>query len=138
MNSEIELWKLNSKKIKVLKDERGHLGELDLSQIPFRAKRIYWVHVFETETRGYHAHKSLRQFVVVLNGELSMLLDDGRSSQQIELKAGENVMVEAGVWREFKATKGDATILVMASQEYDESDYIRDYQLFQEWKNEVL
>lgn len=138
MISDAKNWKVNTRETKVIADERGFLGELNLSEIPFPAKRIYWIHAFEEETRGRHAHISLRQFLIVLSGKFSITLDDGISSHQVELKVGDNLILEAGVWREFRALDGDAILLVIASQEYDDLDYIRDYDLFIKSKHAVL
>jgi len=131
-------WRHNILESKIILDERGLLGEFTLQQIKFNVKRIYWVYSKSNQKRGFHAHKELFQFLVVLEGRIKIVLNDARSSQEFQLEPGENLLIHPGVWREFIAHDGDATILVLASEEYRESDYIRDYDEFVRWNNEFF
>jgi|688.fasta_scaffold291796_2 dTDP-4-dehydrorhamnose 3,5-epimerase len=138
MDSLSTRWRHNILESKIVLDERGLLGEFTLQQIEFKVKRIYWVYSKLNQNRGFHAHKELYQFLVVLEGRIKIMLDDAQSSQEFLLAPGENLLIRPGVWREFVAHDGDATILVLASEEYRESDYIRDYDEFVRWDNEVF
>ena len=131
-------WRHNSREIKMLEDNRGFLGEFEISKLNFDFKRIYWVTVKVDKKRGFHAHKELSQFLVVLSGQLEIKLDDSKNSVELLLLPGENLLIKPGVWREFVARETDTTILILASQEYSEQDYIRNYEEFVKWTNELL
>jgi len=138
MDSLSTRWRHNILESKIVLDERGLLGEFTLQQIEFKVKRIYWVYSKSSQKRGFHAHKELHQFLVVLEGRIRIVLSDAQCCQEFQLAPGENLLIHPGVWREFVACDGDATILVLASEEYRESDYIRDYDEFVRWDNEVF
>ncbi len=138
MDSQSSRWRHNILESKIVLDKRGLLGEFALQQIEFKVKRIYWVHSNSNQKRGFHAHKELFQFLVVLEGRIEIVLNDVQNSQMFQLAPGENLLICPGVWREFRARDGDATLLVLASEEYRESDYIRDYDEFVRWNNEIF
>ena len=103
-----------------------------LKDIPFDVKRVYYV--FDTSTnarRGYHAHKKLKQILICVYGSCVIHLDDGRECTEIALDNPEKALyLENMIWREMYNFSKDAVLLVLASELYDESDYIRDYQQF--------
>lgn len=119
-----------------IKDFRGDLFPIEfLRDVPFSAKRIYILtHLLSNEARGFHAHKTLRQAAICVQGECDFILDDGNSRQLFHLKADNDalLLVEPMIWHEMKSFTPDCILLILASEWYDESDYIRDYQLFQE------
>ena len=81
--------------------------------------------------RGGHAHKKLQQFVIALSGSFEVLLDDGKTKQKVMLnKPNKGLLIPTGVWRELDNFSSGAVCLVLASEEYDEDDYIRDYNAF--------
>lgn len=114
-------------------DDRGNLIALEEGkEIPFSVKRIYYM--FDTGEgvrRGYHAHKSLKQILVCTSGSCKVLLDDGEEKQIIELNdPSEGIYIANTVWREmFDFSKG-AVLMALASELYDEKDYIRNYDDF--------
>lgn len=114
-------------------DDRGNLIALEEGkEIPFSVKRIYYM--FDTGEgvrRGYHAHKSLKQILVCTSGSCKVLLDDGEEKQIIELNdPSEGIYIANTVWREmFDFSKG-AVLMALASELYDEKDYIRNYNDF--------
>ena len=114
-------------------DERGQLVALEEGiDIPFSIKRVYYMYdTVKGMVRGKHAHKSLEQILVCIHGSCKILLDDGREKKVIPLeKPYEGLYVPNNMWREMYDFSPDAVLMVLASEYYDESDYIRDYDQF--------
>lgn len=116
-----------------LGDDRGSLVALEANRhIPFEVKRVYYI--FGTKpgvSRGFHAHKNLQQFAVCVSGKCRMLLDDGIKKESIWLDSPtKGLLIGNNVWREMHEFSDDCVLLVLASEHYDESDYIRDYSEF--------
>lgn len=114
-------------------DERGQLVALEeFKDIPFQIKRVYYMYdTGKNVRRGYHAHKTLEQILICIHGSCKILLDDGKEKEIVCLqKPYEGLYVGANMWREMFDFSSDAVLLVLASEYYDESDYIRDYQKF--------
>jgi hypothetical protein len=105
--------------------------------IPFDVKRIYYLYdVPEGESRGAHGHKNLQQFIIATSGSFDILIDDGFNRQVFTLSCPNQALyVVPGMWRELLNFTSDATCLVLASEHYDESDYIRKYRDFINFKN---
>lgn len=116
----------------------ANLGVINLNAVPFLVKRIYWISHFKSETiRGNHAHKNLTQLMVPLSGSLDLVLFKGKDSQTFRLEAGnEPKRIEPGMWRVMKNATQNAVVMVLASEEYDESDYIRDWNEYLDWYRE--
>lgn len=114
-------------------DERGSLIALEsYKNIPFDIKRVYYI--FDTKLdviRGLHAHKKLSQVIVCLKGSCCVVLDNGSTKKQIVLNnPNKGLLIKSMVWREMRDFSKDCVLLVLASEHYDESDYIRDYDDF--------
>lgn len=113
-------------------DERGSLVALEDHEIGFPIKRVY--HIFHTAhgvTRGYHAHRDLRQVAVAVTGSCTFLLDDGQTRETVTLDDPTiGLVISSMIWREMSDFSADCVLLVLASHNYDESDYIRDYEQF--------
>ena len=114
-------------------DDRGQLIALEeMKDIPFKIKRVYYI--YETAAgvvRGKHAHKNLQQILVCIHGNCKIRLDNGIEQKVVLLeKPSEGVYVPNNIWREMYDFSSDAVLLVLASELYDESDYIRDYDEF--------
>ena len=87
----------------------------------------------ENVRRGYHSHKSLEQILICMHGSCKILLDDGYEKKIIELENScEGLYIGANIWREMFDFSSDAVLMVLASEPYNESDYIRDYSEFLE------
>lgn len=119
--------------LKTLGDDRGNLVALESQRnIPFDIKRVYYI--FDTKqgvARGFHAHKALTQVLVCTSGQCSVLLDDGKQKEWVTLnKPNQGLIVEPFVWHEMHDFSEDCVLMVLASDYYDESDYIRDYDEF--------
>lgn len=113
-------------------DERGSLVALEDHEVGFPIKRAY--HIFGTVsgvTRGLHAHRTLRQMAIVVAGSCKFLLDDGQVRETVTLQnPATGLRIEPMIWHEMSDFSSDCVLLVLASDNYDEPDYIRDYDLF--------
>ncbi|WP_335342673.1 FdtA/QdtA family cupin domain-containing protein [Acinetobacter schindleri] len=116
-----------------LGDERGSLVALETGKtVPFDIKRVYYIFATQKDVaRGFHAHKDLKQIVVCVTGKCRMILDDSKVRQEIWLDSPtKGLLISDLVWREMHDFSEDCVLLVLASEHYDESDYIRDYEDF--------
>ena len=114
-------------------DSRGQLVAIEeYDEIPFMIKRVYYIYDTNSDvTRGCHAHRTLKQLLVCVSGNCKIRLDDGKESQIVLLdKPNEGILICDTIWREMFDFSKDAVLLVLASDIYDEKDYIRDYQEF--------
>ena len=114
-------------------DERGSLIALEGNKnIPFDIKRVYYIFgTKEGVRRGFHAHKKLNQVLVCVAGSCKILLDDGKSKQDISLdNPNKGLLIESMIWREMFDFSPDCVLMVLANEVYDESDYFRDYEEF--------
>ncbi|UYZ82831.1 FdtA/QdtA family cupin domain-containing protein [Entomomonas sp. E2T0] len=118
---------------KIRGDERGSLVAIDGNQdIPFDIKRVYYVFGTNKDVvRGKHAHKNLEQIIICTSGACDFILDDGKKRETIHLdKPNKGLYIANSIWREFTNFSSDCVVMVLASQKYDEADYIKDYQQF--------
>ncbi len=116
-----------------LGDSRGELVALETNKnIPFPIKRVYYLYSTNRgESRGYHAHKKLKQVAICVSGKCRMILDDGAHREDVWLDSPtKGVFIGDLVWREMHDFSNDCVLLVLASEHYDETDYIRDYNEF--------
>jgi len=114
-------------------DERGQLVALEeLKDIPFKVKRVYYIYdTLPNVVRGFHAHKNLKQILICIHGSCKIKLDNGKEKEIVLLdKPYEGLYVDNNMWREMFDFSEDAVLLVLASELYDESDYIRNYDDF--------
>lgn len=116
-------------------DERGGLVAIESSQsIPFDVKRLYYI--FNTELdkpRGFHAHLDLKQVAICLKGSCRFILDDGTHKEEVILNSPtQGLIIESLTWREMHDFSEDCVLLVLASEHFDENDYIRDYKQFKQ------
>ncbi len=114
-------------------DERGQLVSLEEhNDIPFQIKRVYYMYdTLSGVVRGGHAHKSLEQILICIHGSCKIRLDNGYEKKIVPLeKPYEGLYVSNNMWREMYDFSSDAVLMVLASEIYDESDYIRNYDDF--------
>lgn len=131
--------KITKIKLKNFIDTRGQLVTVEAKKdIPFGIKRVYYIYdVAENERRGFHAHKKLKQILICLNGSCCVHLDNGTEQKEVLLNnPAEGLLIESNIWREMYNFSKGAVLLVLASELYDESDYIRDYDKFLEYIGE--
>ena len=107
--------------------------------VPFAVRRIYYLYdIPGGEARGGHAHKELQQLIVAASGSFSVLLDDGLNKKTVNLNRPDyGLMIVPGIWRELMEFSSGAICLVLASHNYESRDYIRDYQEYRRFKNEL-
>ncbi len=118
-----------------LGDERGSLVALEIGMekaVPFDIKRVYYIyHTAEGVSRGFHAHRNLKQVAICVAGQCRMLLDNGETCEEAWLNSPtKGLLIESMVWREMHDFSADCVLLVLASEHYDETDYIRSYSEF--------
>jgi uncharacterized RmlC-like cupin family protein len=132
-NSLENVYKFNIPKI-ISPEGMGSLSFIEKEIIPFSIKRVYYLYdvPFNGE-RGGHAHKDLFQVLIALNGSFELLLDDGSNTKKILLDSPNiGLYIPNGIWREMNNFSKNSVCLVLASEDYDENDYIRNYQDFKE------
>lgn len=118
--------------------EEGNLTVVENhSAFPFDVKRVFYLFdIAGGESRGAHAHKECHQFLIAASGSFEVALDDGKFKRQIFLNRPDmGLHVPPGVWASEINFSSGAICLVMASHNYNEQDYIRDYQDFISYRN---
>lgn len=119
--------------LRAIKDNRGSLIALENNkEVPFEIKRVYYI--FDTEPnfpRGAHAHKNLEQMLIMISGSCDIILNDGKNYEKICLNRPDiGLYIGKNIWREMKNFSYGAKLLVLASDFYDEKEYIRNYAEF--------
>ena len=114
-------------------DNRGKLIALEgCKDIPFEIKRVYWI--FDTLPdldRGFHAHKNMEQVIIAMDGSCEFVLDDGKTREKVWLNRPDvGLYIGKNIWREMKHFSYGCKLMVLASDYYDEKEYIRDYDEF--------
>jgi dTDP-4-dehydrorhamnose 3,5-epimerase-like enzyme len=118
-----------------LGDARGSLVALEIGMekaVPFDIKRVYYIYqTGEGVSRGFHAHRHLKQLAICVAGRCRMVLDDGKKREETWISSPtRGLLIESMVWREMYDFSRDCVLVVLASEHYDESDYIRNYETF--------
>ena len=117
--------------------ESGDITSINnLELIPFETKRVYYLYdVPNRADRGAHAHKELFQLVISISGSFDIELFDGFDKLKYTLnQPDQGLLIVPGIWRDLNNFSGGGICLVLASHEYDELDYIRDYNEYLEYK----
>ena len=114
-------------------DTRGHLVAVEGGQdVPFEIARIYYLYGLPGESlRGCHAHIQLEQVIIPISGSFSLVIDDGIDRQSVAMNdPSKGLYICPMIWREVQDPSVDAVCLVLASENYDPSDYIYEYESF--------
>lgn len=114
-------------------NQAGNLTSLENNKnIPFDVRRVYYLYdVPGGAERGGHAHKKLQQFIISLSGSFDVLINDGINKKVVRLdRPYIGLHIIPGIWRELLNFSSGAICLVLASEKYEEADYIRDYETF--------
>ena len=101
-------------------------------EIPFNIRRIYYIYNVPKEIkRGFHAHKRLEQVLICMSGSVKIKVGDGNEKRIIELSnSSKGLYIGPGAWHEMYEFTQNSVLLILASDYYDENDYIRDYEKF--------
>ena len=117
-------------------DERGNLSFIEeCKEVPFAIRRVYWIYdVPGGRDRGEHALRETQELIIALSGSFDVVLDDGAASVTYRLnRSYRAVYVPAGTWRRMTNFTTNSLALVLSSTEYDEGDYIENYNEFKLW-----
>ena len=117
----------------VIGDERGKLVSIEANKnISFDIKRVYYI--FDTlpdQERGKHAHKNLEQLIIAMDGSCQFILDDGKNRESVWLNRPDvGLYIGKNMWREMRHFSYGCKLMVLASDYYNEDEYIRDYSIF--------
>ena len=118
-------------------DDKGNITVVEnMKTVPFDVKRVYYLYdVPGGGSRGSHAHKELQQLIIAASGSFDVTLDDGNVKRTVSLsRPYQGLLIVPGIWRELNNFSAGSVCLVLASEKYDEKDYIRDYSKFLQWK----
>jgi dTDP-4-dehydrorhamnose 3,5-epimerase-like enzyme len=125
---------MNIKIIEIPKilDHRGNIAIIEKETLPFDFKRVYYLYdVPSSASRGGHSHKNQEEFLVALSGSFDVILNDGKTTQKVTLnKPDKGLLISTGIWRELDNFSSGAICMVLASDVFDEEDYIRDFNQF--------
>ena len=123
-------------KIPVVEDIRGNLAFIQEDVLPFEFKRVYYLFdVPSNSFRGSHSHINQCEVLIALSGSFEVVLSDGTEKKSFLLnKPNIGLYIPTGIWRELENFSSGAVCLVLASDVYEEADYIRDYDEFLETK----
>jgi hypothetical protein len=117
----------------VVRDQRGNLTVIESPQhVPFHIRRVYYLYDIPAgEHRAGHAHRTLEQLLVAVAGSFDVVLDDGKTRQTVTLnRPFVGLYLPQLVWREIENFSAGAVCLALASDHFDESDYVRNYERF--------
>jgi dTDP-4-dehydrorhamnose 3,5-epimerase-like enzyme len=124
--------------IRTYSDPRGKLSVVEEgTDLAFAPKRLYYLYGNNTgATRGAHAHKELQQLFIAMAGAVEIVVDNGSESNTYRLSSpDEGLILYPVVWRDIRNMSADAVLAVLASEPFDEADYIRDYEAFSSYLN---
>ena len=115
-----------------IEDYRGNIAVIENNVVPFPIKRVYYLFdVPSSARRGGHAHKEQFELLIPLSGSFDVVVKDGKNQKVISLnKPDKGLLIKSNIWRELENFSSGAVCLVLSSGEYDEDDYIRDYNEF--------
>lgn len=118
-------------------DPRGNLAVIEKEVLPYAIKRVYYLHdVPSGAYRGGHAHKECKELLIAVSGSFEVVLDNGKEKKRIMLnKPNQGLLIDVNIWRELENFSSGAVCLVLASHEYDEDDYIRNYETYKSLKS---
>ena len=124
-----------------LGDHRGSLVVAEANRnVPFSIQRLYYIFGAQPDVpRGFHAHKELQQIAFCIQGSCKMLMNNGKEKQEVLIgQPNKGLFIPPMVWHEMHGFSEDCILLVLASDHYDESDYIRNYDQFLEEADKVV
>lgn len=119
-----------------IEDRRGNLSVIENDCVPFDIKRVYYLYdVPSGAYRGGHSHKVQLEFLVALSGSFQVTMKDGKNIRSVMLnRPDQGLLIPTGIWRELENFSSGAVCLVLASDVFDEDDYIRNFKTFKSTK----
>ena len=120
-------------------DTRGNLSVIEGNAVPFEMKRVYYLYDIPSGARrGGHSHKNQQELLVALSGSFDVILNDGSEQKTVTLnKPNVGLLIVNGIWRELQNFSSGSVCLVLASDVFEEEDYIRDFDEFKLSKNGI-
>ncbi|RFN58551.1 sugar 3,4-ketoisomerase [Marixanthomonas ophiurae] len=114
------------------KEGRGNLSVIEKDVLPYSVKRVYYLYdVPSDSSRGGHAHKEQLEFLIAVSGSFDVILDDGSEKKKVTLnKPNKGLLIDTKTWRELENFSSGSVCIVLSSGEFDEADYIREYEDF--------
>ena len=133
---------MNIQKISIpkIEDYRGNIAVIENNVLPFEVKRVYYLYdIPSTAARGGHAHRKQSEFLIAISGSFDLVLNDGETTQTITLnKPDQGILIPTNIWRELENFSSGAVCLVLASDSFDEADYIRNFDDYTKYINQKL
>jgi dTDP-4-dehydrorhamnose 3,5-epimerase-like enzyme len=126
-------------KIPTIQDYRGNIAVIEKTAIPFAVKRVYYLFdVPSSARRGGHSHKEQYEFLIPLSGSFDVVVNNGQEKQVVTLnKPNKGLLIKSNIWRELENFSSGAVCLVLSSGEFDEDDYIRNFDEFSRFVNQL-
>ena len=120
-------------------DTRGNLSVIEGNAVPFEMKRVYYLYDIPSGARrGGHSHKNQQELLVALSGSFDVILNDGSEQKTVTLnKPNVGLLIVNGIWRELQNFSSGSVCLVLASDVFEEEDYIRDFEAYKLSKNGI-
>lgn len=120
-------------------DTRGNLSVIEGDAVPFEMKRVYYLYDIPSGgRRGGHSHKNQQELLVALSGSFDVILNDGNEQKTVTLnKPNVGLLIANGIWRELENFSSGSVCLVLASDVFEEEDYIRNFEAFKLSKNRI-
>ncbi|MFT7351689.1 MAG: dTDP-4-dehydrorhamnose 3,5-epimerase-like enzyme [Flavobacterium sp.] len=117
-----------------VEDYRGNIAIIEKEVLPFEMKRVYYLFdVPSSAHRGGHSHKNQQEFLVALSGSFDVVVNDGENKKKVTLnKPDKGLLIRENIWRELENFSSGCVCLVVASDVFDEDDYIREFDVFLE------
>jgi len=116
-----------------IEDTRGNISVIEKGLVPYEIKRVYYLYdVPSSAARGGHAHKEQFEFLIPISGSFDVVLNDTKEKRTVTLnKPYKGLLIKSNVWRELENFSSGSVCLVISSGEYDEEDYIREFDEFE-------
>ena len=120
-------------------DAKGNLSVIEGNTVPFAIRRVYYLYDVPSHAeRLGHAHKKLQKVLVALSGSFDVVLRDGDNDKVVTLnRPNLGLFIPHGLWREMRNFSAGSVCLVIASENYDEADYIRDFESYKLSENRI-
>lgn len=122
-----------------IEDHRGNIAVIEKDVVPFDIKRVYYLFdVPSNARRGGHAHKEQFELLIPLSGSFDVQLNDGATEKVVTLnKPDKGLLIKSNVWRELDNFSSGAVCLVISSGEFDENDYIREFDVYLQYISDI-